>query len=268
MNPAETKAHWKQKLWFLYRLLARLRFRLTAETTHVEPSGERYRINPYSYIERMIKNGAYEKRRASYLRSHLTATDVFVDIGANIGFFTVIAARKGASVHAFEPDPMNYQRLLRNVKLNGFSRTQVKTYPCALGRESGHALLHRPLTDNYGMVSMVDGLAPDGLRVPMRRLDDVLQPFPSRCVVKIDVEGAELQVLEGAKSFLDRMKANSLWLVEVHNEVGVEMTSVAGRFRTWGYLVSYFDDDTGEITARVPAGNDILLLAGRPKDTT
>lgn len=264
MNPAEIKADWKQRLWFLYRLAARLRFLITAEATHVSPSGERYRINRYSFVERMIKNGTYEKMRASYLRGHLTPADVFVDIGANIGFFTVIAAHRGASVHAFEPDPMNYQRLVRNVKLNGFSETQVKTYPCALGGESGYAVLHRPLSDNYGMASIVGAPAPDGIRVPLRRLDDVLKPFPSRCVIKIDVEGAELQVLDGAESFLAKMKGGSLWLVEVHDEVGVEISSVAGRFRSRGYLVSYFDDTTGEITPRVPAGSDILLLAERP----
>lgn len=264
MPSADHRTHWKQKFRFIYRMLAWIRFRLSPETIHESEFGERYIINPHSYVERTIKEGIFETKRAAYLRQVLGPADVFIDIGANIGFFTMIAAPKGASVHAFEPDPNNYQRLVHNAQLNGFNDSQVKMYPCALGDESGEVVLRRPLNDNYGMSSIVLDFATDGVRVPLKRLDDVLSPPACRCVIKVDVEGAELQVLDGAKSFLEKMAPGSLWLVEVHAEDGIDVNAVAERFLQAGWRVSYFNDATGTITPDVHTTGDILLLATRP----
>lgn len=261
MNHADHDAGWKSRPTILYRFLARLRMLLSRETTYTSPFGERYFINRYSYVERMIQGGDFEKARAAYLRSRIAPNDVFLDIGANIGFFTVLASRCGATVHAFEPDPANYRRLLRNVKLNGFGEGRMKTYPCALGDTSGRAELYRPLTDNYGRSSIVANQSPDAIRVSLRRLDDIPIPFSARCIVKIDVEGAELQVLDGALATLEKLKENSLWLVEVHVGAGVQVEAVAARFRPFGYRISYFDDATGNIVASANPGQDVLLLA-------
>jgi len=226
--------------------------------------GERYFINRYSFVERCISEGGFEKTRAAFLRKQLGPGDIFIDIGANIGLFTILAARRGATVEAFEPAPFNYERLERNIQLNHFRAGQVASHPCALGNSSGEVTLRRPLNDNYGMASIVARHAPDGIRVPVRRLDDALCVSARRYVVKVDVEGAELQVLEGAKATLGKMKSGSLWLVEVHVTEGVEVDSVAECFRQLGYAVTYFNDETGEITRQAEPGTDPLLLAQRP----
>jgi FkbM family methyltransferase len=264
MNPADFSQRWKPRLWFLYRLLARLRFLLAKESIHTGSFGERFWINPFSFVERMIGQGAFENERASFLRRHLLPDDLFIDIGANIGFFTIIAARTGVRVHAFEPHPRNYKRLLRNLRLNGFTDAQVQPHSCALGDSDGTVLLYQSLNDNYGMSSIVLDFSPDGFPVPLRRLDDLLPSPTSRCVIKIDVEGAELQVLDGAKKFLDTLKEGSLWLVEVHVEDGVDLHAVEQRFKLWGYHISYLDDRTGKITPEKNTLGDILLLAERP----
>lgn len=261
MTTTDPKTAWKERLWFFYRLLARLRLAVSPEAIHTTPTGARFYINRHSYVERLIESGGFEQARVAYLCELLVPGDVFLDIGANIGFFTVLAARCGASVRAFEPDPLNYQRLLRNVKLNGFSAAQVEAHPWALGRESGEVLLHRPLTDNYGRSSIIAQESPDGMPVPLRRLDDLLRSFDSRYVVKVDVEGAELQVLEGATGVLDRMKPGSWWLVEVHRGAGVEVEAVAGLFTRHGYRVSFLDDATGKVVLAAPDDGDVLLLA-------
>jgi len=142
------------------------------------------------------------------------------------------------------------------------------TYPCALGSASGSVALRRPLTDNYGRASIVSDQSPDSIRVSLCRLDDILVSFSTRCIVKIDVEGAELQVLDGALSMLERMKEGSLWLVEVHVGAGVSVDAVAARFRRFDYRISYFDDTTGALVAREEPGRDVLLLAERLEDST
>ncbi len=265
MSTVDPKESWKQRFWFIYRFLARLRMTLSRDTIHLGPSGERYYVNHYSFVERMIKQGEFENKRAAYLHDLLTSEDVFVDIGANIGFFTVIAAQAGATVHAFEPDETNYQRLLRNLKLNGFKEPQVKTYRCALSDKSGHATLYRSLTDNYGRVSLVSEKSPDGYEVPLRRLDDILTSFDQRYVVKVDVEGAEVLVLDGALGMMVKIRPGSLWLVEVHLTAGVQVAMVAERFTRFGYAVSFFDDVTGKTLTEAPPNRDILLLAESPK---
>ena len=247
----------------LYRFLARLRMGLTSETIHIGTAGARYHINRHSYVERLIATGEFEKARAAFLCERLGPDDIFIDIGANIGFFSVLAVRLGAQVQAFEPEPNNFYRLQRNIKLNGFNPDQIAVFNCALGNTSGEVCLNRPLSDNYGRATIGFMEAADAVKVPLQRLDTMLKPNKTRYVVKIDVEGAELQVLEGADSLMDKMKTGSLWLVEVHTGCGVKASAVAEKFLHHGYGVSYFDDAIGRIVPDAPKGQDVMVVAER-----
>jgi FkbM family methyltransferase len=268
MNTGAPNNTWKEKLWILYRFLARLRMVLSGDRIHETPEGERYYVNQYSYVERCIAEGGFEKTRATYLRAQLSPQDVFVDIGANIGLFTIMAGRRGTAVVVFEPDPFNCERLRRNIKLNGLNESRTIVHRTALGDTTGQIKLHRPLNDNYGMASVVSKYAPDGIQVPLRRLDDMLTLSDRRYVVKVDVEGAELQVLDGARATLEKMKPGSLWMVEVHVSDGVDLNAVTERFQKAGYDLSYFDDATGKIETQPPAGDsDVVLLAQRKSDS-
>ena len=263
MTSRVPKPGWKERLWFLYRFLARMRMFFAGDRIHETPEGERYFVNRYSYVERCISEGGFEKTRAAFLRAQIGPEDLFLDIGANIGLFTILAARREARVESFEPDPFNRRRLRRNIQLNGFNEKLVVVHPVALGNATGQITLNRPLTDNYGMASIISSYAPDGIQVPLQRLDDILTVTSQRYLVKMDVEGAELQVLEGAKVSLEKMKEGSLWLVEVHVTDGVELHAVEARFQQAGYEVSYLDDETGEIKKQAQPGMDVLLLARR-----
>ena len=126
----------------------------------------------------------------------------------------------------------------------------VVAHHSALGQTSGDVLLRRPLTDNYGRSSIVADNSPDGIRVPLKRLDDVLALSDQCYVVKVDVEGAELQVLDGALTTLDKMKVGSFWLVEVHVGGGVDVKAVADRFLKFGYVISRLLKSMMKITKR------------------
>lgn len=124
-----------------------------------------------------------------------------VDVGANIGFITVRAARTASRVIAIEPHPTRFRYLERNVALNRLDN--VTCVNCALGAAEGEIVLHdvdptlgpRPLD-----VSATPGRG-RCYRVPMRSLDSLVAEAD---LVKIDVEGYEAEVLRGASNLLAR----------------------------------------------------------------
>jgi len=122
---------------------------------------------------------------------------VCVDVGASIGYTAMIMARKARVVYAFEPEPRAYAQLVRNVALNGFN---VRTEQKACSDQDGTADLYVA-----GVSSEYSSFRPSGMRgrterVPTIRLDSWLPEPPD--LVKIDVEGAEWQVLRGLDGFL------------------------------------------------------------------
>lgn len=137
----------------------------------------------------------------------------FVDIGANMGIYTVpIAAKTNVeSVHAFEPDPRNFAQLNANLFLNDLAH-RVTTHELALSGDAGRARLHfsraRKECDwekaNRGASSLEkrEDRHTDEAMVEMRRLDDALDLRERRPLVKIDVEGHEAEVLRGMRDFL------------------------------------------------------------------
>ena len=120
--------------------------------------------------------------------------DLFLDIGANVGSYTVLASGvAGARTWAFEPDPGTCRDLARNVAVNGLG-AKVVLHQVALGPEDGEVLF----TSGDGAMNKV---ASDGdrhvQRVPQRRLDSLIGD-ESPIFIKLDVEGYEEQVLQGA----------------------------------------------------------------------
>lgn len=121
--------------------------------------------------------------------------DLFLDVGANVGTYSLWAADCGAVVIAAEPDPSAAALLRENVALNDLPITVVEA---ALGAEAGSLLLTEGNdTTNHVLVDVGAG----GRRVQAQTLDDVLNGRVASGV-KIDVEGAERLVLEGARESL------------------------------------------------------------------
>lgn len=125
--------------------------------------------------------------------------DVFLDIGANAGIYTLTVAGTGARILAFEPNPVMAARLLENVELNGFGAS-VTLVPDALSNEEGHASFMLP-DDNFGEAHLVrseQGETEEGtVRVRTRRLGNVLaeQGVNRVAAMKMDIEGGEECVL-------------------------------------------------------------------------
>jgi FkbM family methyltransferase len=148
--------------------------------------------------------GLYDYNNMSLIRVLLQDGGTFVDIGANIGSYTLIASEsEAARVHAFEPHPATFQLLQRNVQLN--QRRNVMLHNVALGASEESVFL----TNQGGSAvnHIVSGThdTEGAIAVPCRRLDRICQQIEIvPAIVKIDVEGFEFGVLQGFGSFLRR----------------------------------------------------------------
>ena len=251
--------NWKNRHPQLYRVLAKLRFSLAREKTIQLPFGAKMKVNPHSYVERCISEGSFEKWRIKFFSSIVRGCDFF-DIGANVGLFSLLAAAQGANVHAFEPEPMNLMRLKRNLILNPNLKDRVKVWPIALGNHVGEVNFNRPLSDNYGRSSLKLKDDCDQIRVRIERFDDLDLHFSSKRFFKIDVEGAEQEVLDGMGSELDAA-IPTVFFVEVHREGGVNVNSVIEIFSSRGFRVTFLDESNGMETDFAPDDGDVALLA-------
>lgn len=177
--------------------------------------------------------GTTEPLIQEVLAQCLRPGDAFYDIGANVGFFTVIAARlvqPSGRVYAFDPLPCNITALRHNMKLNGFSNVTV--FEKAVAATTGEAELSLAPETTWAKLAStgVRADARGSLSVGTVSLDDVIaqQGLAAPTFLKIDVEGAELDVLRGMRQVL--AKDRPLILCEAHgtNESLSEMLEEAG----------------------------------------
>lgn len=182
------------------------------------------------------------------LAAQLKPGHVFFDIGANVGFFSLLAARlvgpTGRAV-AFEPVPANAAAIRRNAALNGFQHIDV--VEAAVGDGAGEIEL--VLTRHPGGASIIQDLpSPDitgRTRVPLIRIDDLHTRgrIPTPSFVKIDVEGAEPAVLRGMEQVARRFKPGIICELDDATVEAVEgkVAGVAEMLRGWGYTVTRLD---------------------------
>lgn len=167
--------------------------------------------------EKFYWTGAHEIRVQEIFARLLRPGAVVWDIGAHIGFFSALAARlvcPGGKVHAFEPLPANRVRLRKTIELNGIREIQV--HPTAIASRSGARQLYgHPSTSMWSLVERRDA---QRFEVPCVSLDDLLSDgsFGIPALVKIDAEGAELDILWGAGRLLSETSA--ALIVEFNDE--------------------------------------------------
>jgi FkbM family methyltransferase len=171
--------------------------------------------------------GPFEDAELRFAAGIIGRGDTVMDVGANIGLFTVVLARAvgpDGRVIAIEPVSGNADRILANLGLNRLAN--VCLLQAAAGREDGHVDLNMSNDPAYPSIHQVAECKANGssIRVAVQRLDGIWQDSgkPHISFIKIDVEGAELEVLRGARELLaqcrpdllleanDRLTANSL----------------------------------------------------------
>jgi FkbM family methyltransferase len=153
--------------------------------------------------------GLTEPEDARFVLDFVRPGDLFVDVGANIGFYSVLAGRRGARVKAFEPTPEACAVCRRNAVLNGIDGL-LSVREAACGSASGKAQFLVGLDIENRIVPN----DPSAVSVEMTTLDDeVTEPIRGLLMLKVDAEGHDLEVLAGARKLIQRFRP--VVLVEV-----------------------------------------------------
>ena len=200
------------------------------------------------------------------LQSLIKPGMTFYDVGANVGFLSVIAARLvGANgrVVCFEPLPENIHQIEHNIRLNSFKQVDVRHE--ALGDENGEALFLVSAETTWGKLAKVGpsvAMQVGEIKVPVRRLDSMIEnnELPQPDVIKIDVEGAEVSVLEGARESLN--KARPILLVELHGTnrgVSDELNELNYTTAVLGSTLSIVDAPWDAYVLAIPSERSDLL---------
>jgi len=182
--------------------------------------------------------GWYELRTTELFLQLLQKGFTVIDVGANVGFFTLLAAKlveKEGTVLAFEPEPTSFSLLSGSVLRNNFSN--VKLSQKCVSDIDGRRTLYLSSTKHRGMHSIIRDSGGTSVTVPSTRLDTEVSRLGIGHVdlLKIDVEGAEPEVLGGAQKLLSEGRIRNMIIEWEHPEIWSRHEELVR------YLLSTFD---------------------------
>lgn len=243
--------------------------------THKLITGAKVSLDLAEKTQRSIYSSAvYEKGLTQFVINTLKPGDVFIDVGANVGYFTLIAASLGAKVISIEPYDENLALLRQNIHLNNFAG--VKVLDTAIGDHEGTAVLHiNPLnrggnslikretyfTDSHSYSREEVGKMYRGeileKEVPLTTLDSIMDQhsISSITIIKIDVEGFEEQVIEGMRKTLSSGISKHI-LCELSNKQTRD--GILELFAKAGYQY-YSVDQNGKPLEKRLLGRDVVF---------
>lgn len=211
----------------------------------------------------LITIGAWEKLETNLFLSLLKPDMTVVDVGANVGYYALLAAKRVAQVYAFEPDPDSFDLLTRSVQANGY--TNVKCLRAAVTDKGGRSTFYID-SEAWG-----NSLCSNNVSKPVKTLDvetvclDQLYAKGSLGerihLVKIDVQGAEEMVLKGSANVLARCRPTVLMEVEPRRlrNMGTDPYQLLKHLETdFGYTIRAIEGDGQSLLL-----GDIISLAER-----
>ncbi|MBD2292363.1 FkbM family methyltransferase [Anabaena sphaerica FACHB-251] len=210
--------------------------------------------------------GLYDYHDMNFLLRYLRAEDSFLDIGANIGIYTLLAASiiKNGTIYSFEALPKNYTRLEENIRINQLD--QVKTYSLAISNLIGNIALNLAEGDSMPFISTQSH--EKTLTVKTDTLNNILnnESLSKLTLAKIDIEGAELLALKGATSLLKKQLPH-VWIMEINNAVSnfdYNKEDLVNFLQDYGYGLFQYNADNNQIipiTLEQQQGNNVLVIA-------
>ena len=162
-----------------------------------------------------------------FVAKTLKPDDVFVDVGAHAGLYSILAALKGAKVYSFEPNSLNLNFLASHLKMNGLEAT---VFPKAVSDYNGAFTLYY-CADSTAFGSNCKGNRTECVNVEAVTLDSALRNVESVSMLKIDAEGCDYKVLKGAAETLRKTK---FVITESCDEETTQL------LETFGFKVSVF----------------------------
>jgi FkbM family methyltransferase len=194
------------------------------------------RIDPVLYEEIYLKN--------IYFHELIKERMNVVDIGANIGAYTILAAEKvgkDGKVIAIEPEPKNYNQLLANIKLNNFKNVVPKNIALT-DHEGFEKLSLSPYPGKHTILFKEDKVG--SIEVPVKTLDNLLEELNLKKIdiVKIDTEGAEIPILKGSEKTLKNNPNMKIIVAAEHYPS--EVREVCQFLNIKGFKTKVFSKDT------------------------
>jgi FkbM family methyltransferase len=212
-----------------------------------------------------ILSGAYERHEIDILRAVVPADGVFIDVGANVGYFSLaIASRPGfaGKVHAFEPVPPVHTLFERSVRENGLEERVIALRMALSNAPGSMALTNAESSINIGSTRLdLNGTSGNALHTATVGTLDSVACDLTPDVIKIDIEGAEALCLEGSIMTINRHRPTLL--VEINPELlkmmsGTDARELQARLSDFGYdLWAVHPDRLETVGSRADLGKAI-----------
>jgi FkbM family methyltransferase len=214
----------------------------------------------------LLLDGTYEPTETRLIRSQLTEGSVFVDIGANIGYYTLLAAScvgHRGKVYSFEPEPNNFSLLSRNVE--AYPTNNITVIQMAVSRESGTMSLYVEDAIAGGHTLFPSQEKQRTVTVKTTSLDDFFgEHIPEVTLMKMDIEGWEMEALQGMKKTINANPYIKL-ITEIFpkrlEECGSSPRGYLEELRQLSYRLHIIDEERGEV--RIADDEEILTTAQR-----
>ncbi|AUG54540.1 FkbM family methyltransferase [Thalassospira marina] len=209
--------------------------------------------------------GLHEHKEMAFVLHSLRIGDLFVDVGANVGSYTILASHTGANVISIEPIPFTFNQLRKTIAVNLLTNTHVVAHCIGLADQEGELVFTADLdTTNHVVpkdLSEKDKDIPtQTITVPVITLDTLLKD-QAATMIKIDVEGFEGLVLKGAESALksDKLIAVILEMNGNNNRYGLEDQDILDLMAKNGFFPFSYDPFTRDFqNAHIGEGNTIF----------
>jgi len=164
----------------------------------------------------------HEKQVLEKLLNYCDKKTIFIDIGAHVGYYSIRVSDKVLETLAFEPNPINFNGLLINKCLNNLNN--LRTYQLGIWSEKKESIIFHRGGESYIMetesvIKNKESSEPIQFEIKMERLDDIIQGIDvtHKLIIKIDTEGAELEILKSAESILKNNKV--VCFIEHHENI-------------------------------------------------
>jgi len=215
-------------------------------------------------------DGSFEPEETKILAGLLPGFDLFVNVGANIGYYCCLALHNGVPTIAIEPIDSNLHHLQKNILANGFENA-VQIFPVGVSDKPGIAKIYGGGT-GASLVAGWAGTSNQYFRyIPINTLDTLLQAQTAgrKTLVLMDIEGAELAALKGAHALLTQ-EPKPTWFIEIcisehqpeGRRINPDLLATFEMFWQHGYVARTAD------LAPVPVGREIIeQIAQSGQDT-
>lgn len=199
----------------------------------------------------MAFSGCYEKELTSRIKNHADRGGLFIDVGANAGYFSLLwtSCSSFNKAIAFEASPRNAPMIDHNIHLNDM-QDKITLHKMALGHQSGVCLFDLGPRELTGWGGITHHKSDRSIEVTVKRLDDIIDLDTVIDVMKVDVEGADTWVIMGAEKLLRNKRIKVLYFEQNkprQKDLGILESAAKEFLSELGYKVTALSDTSDDI---------------------